>query len=422
MALAALGAPAPLPAQATPSTYLVDRTDDVIVIGCAPLTLNDCSLRGAVQNANANPGSTIELDPLGTYTLTIIGELVLSTTTTINSQNGVCVFGACSAVIKGGPSWSDRLLEVMPGAAVGVNHVEFTGGNANNGGALLNSGTLTLTTSQIFSNTAGGYGGGILNFGNLTLTNTVVNGNKALIVGGGIASESSDSLPATLAITNSTIVTNSTYGTIAGTGFGGGIASFDNISGTIHPKATLSNSSILSNTTDVVGLGGGLYLSGSNTFINVTLRGNASGSGGGADVNGQLIMQGGVVLSNTGAITGGGGGLYLNAVTSLINVTVQGNSASGGGGIEVSFGRLNMQGGSVVSNTATTSSGSGGGIRADGPLTLTNVWVGYNHALGGGGGGGLSSNAPTLITNSNFTHNNAEGGAAPSGWAASPVC
>ena len=30
LALAALGAPGPLPAQATPATYLVDRTDDVM--------------------------------------------------------------------------------------------------------------------------------------------------------------------------------------------------------------------------------------------------------------------------------------------------------------------------------------------------------------------------------------------------------
>ena len=364
-----------------------------------------------MQNANANPGSTISLIPSATYMLTdtFKGELVLSTTTTIDSNNGPCG-GTCRAVIKGGAGWTTRLVELAPGAAVAVSNIIFTGGNANNGGAILNSGTLTLTTSQIFSNTVNGYGGGILNYGSLTLTNTVINGNKALIVGGGIANQAGDPLPGALTINNSSIITNSVYGAIAGTGFGGGIASFDNISGTIHPTMTLSGSSILSNTTDVVGLGGGLYLFGTNTLTNVTMQGNASGSGGGADVTGQLSMQGGVVLSNTGAITGGGGGLYLNAVTSLINVTVQGNSASGGGGIDVAFGQLDMQGGSVVSNTATTSSGGGGGIRADGPLTLTNVLVAYNQALGGGAGGAISSNALTLITNSTLTHNHAEGG------------
>jgi fibronectin-binding autotransporter adhesin len=366
--LAALGAPAPQVAQAAPSTYLVDRTDDVIVAACTNAP-NDCSLRGAVQDANANPGSTIVLAAQQTYLLTNVGagELILTANTAITTSQALCITN-CIAVIAGGPGWATRLLKVVPGAAVSVDHVEFTGGNANNGGALLNSGTLTLTTSQIFSNTVGGWGGGILNYGTLTISNTVINGNKAVVTGGAIVNQADIGQPGAVTIINSRIITNSATGTIGGQGGGGGITSFNNISQTIHPQLTLINTSL---------------------------------------------------LTNTGTTAGYGGGLYVDGNTTLTNVTLQGNSASGGGGAYVHFGQLTMQGGQVVSNTALTGSGSGGGFRNDGLLTLNGVLASGNQTLGGGSGGAISSSSPFTVTNSTLTKNSSDSGGGAI-WLAGP--
>src|SRR5262249_3398662 len=50
----------------------VDRTDDTAAASACTAAANDCSLRGAVSFANANPGTTIVV-PAGTYQLTISG-------------------------------------------------------------------------------------------------------------------------------------------------------------------------------------------------------------------------------------------------------------------------------------------------------------------------------------------------------------
>src|SRR5215471_12800587 len=50
----------------------VDRTDDVFSASACTAAANDCSLRGAVAFANANPGTSIVI-PAGTYNLNIPG-------------------------------------------------------------------------------------------------------------------------------------------------------------------------------------------------------------------------------------------------------------------------------------------------------------------------------------------------------------
>src|SRR5262245_33600223 len=61
---------------ASPAAMLVsitvDRTDDTAAASACTAAANDCSLRGAVSFANANPGTTINV-PAGTYQLTIPG-------------------------------------------------------------------------------------------------------------------------------------------------------------------------------------------------------------------------------------------------------------------------------------------------------------------------------------------------------------
>ena len=49
----------PQPVEAAGPTITVDRTDDTAAATACTGSTNDCSLRGAVIFANANPGTTI---------------------------------------------------------------------------------------------------------------------------------------------------------------------------------------------------------------------------------------------------------------------------------------------------------------------------------------------------------------------------
>ena len=76
----------------------------------------------------------------------------------------------------------------------------------NSGGAIVNSGTITLNASTLAGNTAVNRGGGIYNIGTLTVTNSTLSGNSATgdsSIGGGIYNIG------TLALTNVTLADNS---------------------------------------------------------------------------------------------------------------------------------------------------------------------------------------------------------------------
>src|SRR6266496_3109175 len=55
------------------ASITVDRTDDSPTASACTAAANDCSLRGAVDFANLNPGTTIVV-PAGTYQLNISGS------------------------------------------------------------------------------------------------------------------------------------------------------------------------------------------------------------------------------------------------------------------------------------------------------------------------------------------------------------
>src|SRR5262245_58397223 len=116
------------------------------------------SLREAIVNANADPGtgSTITFAVSGTINLG--SELVVSKSLTISGT------GARVLTIAGATS---RILRLDTGAAKDVTNTDltFAGGNAaGNGGAILNEGgNLTLQRMRIVGNQASGEGGAIYN-------------------------------------------------------------------------------------------------------------------------------------------------------------------------------------------------------------------------------------------------------------------
>ena len=109
---------------------------------------NITALRAAI--ANAAPGGTIVLAANGTYTLDGTA-LVIDKQITINGRG---------ATIDGNDA--SRVIKVISTGNLTLRDVIITGGSAEEGGGIFNSGTVTLKDkSSVTGNTASGSGGGI---------------------------------------------------------------------------------------------------------------------------------------------------------------------------------------------------------------------------------------------------------------------
>lgn len=365
------------------TTVAVNTTSDSPSAG-------QCSLREAIAYADgtsepgcaAQPASgttTITL-PSGTYTLAG-GVLSISANVAINGA------GASSTTISGANS--SQVFNIAASIQVAMSGVTVTGGvsgvpttgctgppffscpaeNGNNGGGIVNAGTLTLDQSVVSGNSAsagrlpsglfffclppncparvgqsagsGGWGGGIDNTGTLTITNSTVSNNSA-----GPGGDGSDGVSGTgsdvsagqnggnggtagsagaifnepgarLTITGSTISGNS-----AGRGGNGGAGS----------DATATGAGGNAGFPGSGGVGGAILNEGLMTITNSTVSGNQSGRGGnGANGgNGMSAANGSASPSGPG---GAGGGIFTstNQTVTLSNDTFTVNAASPGG-------------------------------------------------------------------------------------------
>ena len=156
-----------------------------------------CTLRAAIQEANALAGADTINVPSGTYFLTIqgasedaasAGDLDVTGELTINGT------GTNAPVIGGGGI--DRVFDVLGAATVTMSRLTIQNGNPGGanaaGGGIRNAGNLTLLNVAIRNNTVqNGDGGGIANLGSgrMQLTNVTLSGNVAAARGGGIAND-----------------------------------------------------------------------------------------------------------------------------------------------------------------------------------------------------------------------------------------
>jgi uncharacterized delta-60 repeat protein/CSLREA domain-containing protein len=344
------------------ATFTVNSTGDGADSNTADDLCNDgtgnCTLRAAIQQANATAGAdTIAFSVAGTVNLT--GALpAIASDITINGP------GSSLLNVRRDTGGDYRIFTVESGANVNITALRVSNGRtpggsvgpsldevADNGGGILNKGSLALSSCVVSDNsvpstTRGGYGGG--GIGNwpgatLTITNSTVSGNSAGI-GGGITSAGA------LTITDSSVTGNTAV-------VGGGI---------------ISN-------------GGTLTVTGSTVSNN-----SVTFSGGGVFNNGATAsITNSAVTSNTAA--GDGGGVYNNATLNITNSTVSNNTARSGGGIDNFDGTLTVTNSTVSGNAAdgsTPDSGIGGGIinSNHGTATLRNSTVTNNSANTFGGG------------------------------------
>jgi hypothetical protein len=249
------------------------------------------SLREAVNLANVLPGDNyLSFDEglgYGTLTLTA-GQLELS------GRGGVqTIDGGGRITVSAGNS--SRLFQIDPNTQAVVRSFSLGNGSADNGGAVLNRGSLTLADSTLFSNSAGN-GGAVYNQGTLTLYGSTLAFNTASL-GGGLDNAGQ------LTAFNSTFFDNA-----AGTSGGA-------IHNAATGNATLTSLSISGNVADT---GGGLEVEGGVVLLrNCIVAGNSSGDGSTAsDIAGTVAGSSSYNLIGIG----GSGGLSDGMQNNLVGV------------------------------------------------------------------------------------------------------
>ena len=235
------------------------------------------SLRQALSIAQ--DGDTIDATGIsGVITLTT-GELVVSTSVTIN--------GAGADVLAVDGNAMSSVFQINPGETVTISGFAITNGHASFGGAIFNGGAtiLTIVSSALRGNTAG-LGGAIFNTGTLNIISCTVSGNSAN-EGAGMYNNGTNTI-----ITNSTFSSNTALD-------GGGIVN--------HFTLQITNSTFSNNSG---GATGGVLNTGTLQIGNSILK--AGDSGANISSFGTVISHGYNLSSDDGAGVLSGPGDQVN--------------------------------------------------------------------------------------------------------------
>jgi CSLREA domain-containing protein len=355
--------PNPSPGPCT-STLIVNENGDANDINagngvCATAT-GGCTLHAAIDEANA-------LTPCGPIDINfsnVTSPLNLSTALPeINHNINLNGAGADLLTIQRNPTGGTpqfRILFISNSRIVTLTGLTIANGsvpNGSNGGGIYNSGTLTLTSCNVFGNNVvtspANFGGGIYNTGTLTLNQTNLGGLAAgqantATDGGGIYNF------ATIVMTGGSVAGN-TGGGISNV-FGGssslnGVSVTSNLSTqngitggvSVAPfsSATILNCVVANNSAATAGAG--IYNGGTATVINTTISGNASAATGGGVVNqggfvAPTIRMTNVTISNNRSDSDNngaesGGGIFRNAGTVILKNTIVAGNFRGTGAI-----------------------------------------------------------------------------------------
>jgi CSLREA domain-containing protein len=334
-----------------------------------------CTLRAAIEEANADTGTTQINVPAATTILLDSGFGPLAptasmfitgggSTTVIDGQNATQVFNIDDS-------------ETNP--AVTISNLTVQNGTGSYGGNIeVGYAALTLTDVLVKGGQAS-YGGGIYAgyYGTLWLGNSTVDDNEASDYGGGLY------LDGSAFITGST-VSNNTADTDTYT-YGGGIYISSG-------QVTLENSTVSGNTSGYEG--GGIYtdevlrMTGGSLSNNKVDGGTSRSAYGAAIENDYTASLTGVTIADNTA-TGTyveGGAIYNSGAFSLVNSAIKGTTSTVGsddtidGGVISNDGEnFTMQGGSISGTTngvaGTPAYIYGGVVYSYEPTTLTGVSI-----------------------------------------------
>ena len=425
------------PGSVESKTFIVnstlDETDATPGDGACESASGTCTLRAAIQEANALTGADVIKLKAGLYMLTIAGASEDACATgDLDIQDDLTIIGkgAKNTFINAGQL--DRVFDIPDPVSVTIAKVTIQngaephgrggaihnlhgiltlegvtisnnfafGGDSSYGGGICNYATLTMRGSTVSNNLVlplsisnFACGGGIFNWGNLTITGSTISTNSLLASnpwaqGGGIFHENG-----TLTIIGSTLSNNIVRNVrTSGEASGGGI--YSAIGTVTIKKSTLSNNSVLGGDDSEGGYGGGianqaaLLTITASTLSNNSASGYSANGGGVTNLEGPLTITGSKILNNVvrGEVFGCGGGiLSQDSEVTIEQSTISGNAASCtsntwrlgyGGGIFLNRGTLTVQNASKIVRNFSTSACGGicywagtGSISADSSVT-----------------------------------------------------
>ena len=291
-----------------------------------------CSLRAAIQEANASPGAdTIQL-PAAKYGLKLVGageDAAATGDLDITDDLTILGAGAGPTVVKGK---KDRVFEIL-GATVAMSGLTVSKG--------------TVGKKGDFGSEFGG--GGIRNGGDLTLTDCVVTSNKASDDGGGLANDGG-----TLTLVRTTVSKNKAEDDAGG---------IDNDNGTVMLTETTVDKNQAGDE------GGGMESEGGDTTATATTISNNKGKNNAGGVN---LEQGGEFSGTNVTVSGNkaktaGGGINVEDFTSsatLTSTSLKNNKARSGAAIANAGGTVTVTSSLFDKNKKSTCDGiitSGGG-------------------------------------------------------------
>lgn len=182
------------------AVFAVDSTADLAdlapgngVCDANPTAAVVCTLRAAVQEANALAGNDSISLPAGTYALTRAGLDSTADKGDLDVTSVISIAGAGPGLSVIEQTTADRVFEVwLPPSALSLFDVTVRGGDAGPtglGGGIRNVGLLSLAGVHLTDNAAQ-YGGGLFNFGSVQIADSVIDANVATVRIAGIASAS----------------------------------------------------------------------------------------------------------------------------------------------------------------------------------------------------------------------------------------
>jgi predicted outer membrane repeat protein len=372
------------------------------VVLAANQVVNNCSNDDELRNdlaAMQSSGGGLLTFNCGTAKITLDAGSqlpIITTNTTVEGGSNITLHANGS-----------RLFVVNASGTLNFQHIVLEAGyNNGDGGAIYNTGSLSLNGATIRNSIASSNGGAIWTNRPVNILNSVMHDNRSSD-GGALYSSAPN---ATITITNSAFHHNKANAGAPPNGLGGALfvegplnitgSEFSNneagAGGALYVNTASANVHIVnalfhdnaSRTTDNSAGGGGAIFADDHATVSITsssIYNNTMKSKGGGILNSATLILSNVSLGqNSGQGTGYGGGIYNDGTLTLSNVTVNGNSAYWGGGI------ANRLGGTMNLTNVTVSKNSagsiGGGIYAvKSFMNLTNVTLSGNSAGSGGG-------------------------------------
>ncbi len=326
----------------------VDAPDLTPGDGVCDTGIGACSLRAAIQEANALPGEDTVVAPSGTYLLTLPGNDDTAEAGDLDILDSLVLQGEGVGATILDPGRSDRAIDVVFGT-VAISGMTVQNGlsTEDGGGIRIQRGTTVLRDIHIQSCEASRGGGIAVLAGNVTLEDCALTNNRAGAGGGGHFGGSVTMLRCQV-LDNSVDVPSAS---------GAGLFT--------HGDLVVRASTIARNG-GLGGLGGGVFMSSARSarLEECTIESNRSHEGAGlAASNSSVIIDRTTITDNTAS--GPGGGAYLVGTTVFVaqNSTISVNRAGnigleGGGGVYVTSGaRVEMTHCTVTFNNGTPGGG-----------------------------------------------------------------